>query len=117
MFLHERGAYSTLFFTTYFGSLMIGPIISGPMALHSGWRNFWWLNVAKLGATFVGLIFFFPKIMWHRVHPKELMTHKAGSSSPSDEKIAAHGPEGVDSEKAAVNTCYQIAKRARLGFQ
>jgi MFS family permease len=103
MFLHERGAYNTLYFTTYFGSLMIGHIISGAMALHSGRRNFWWLNVTILGATFASLMFFFPETMWHRVHLKELMTYKTGSSSPSDEKTAAHGLEGVDSEKATAN--------------
>lgn len=43
--------------------------------------------------------------MWHRVHPKELMpAHKTGSTSPSDEEVAAHGLEGIDSEKSAVNT-------------
>jgi hypothetical protein len=58
-----------------------------------------------LGATFVGLIFLFPETMWHRVHPKELMAaHKTGSTSPSDEKVAAHGLDGIDSEKSAVNT-------------
>jgi hypothetical protein len=45
MFLHERGAYNTLYFTTYLGSLMIGHIISGAMALH--------------GATFGGSMWLF----------------------------------------------------------
>jgi MFS family permease len=61
MFLHEHGAYNTLSFTFYFGSLMVGPIISGPMALHSNWRNFWWLNVALHGVILVLLLFLFPE--------------------------------------------------------
>ena len=36
MFLHERGAYNTLYFTFYFGSLMVGPIISGRTGATSG---------------------------------------------------------------------------------
>jgi len=32
IFLHDRGKYNTLYFAFYFGSLMVGPIISGPMA-------------------------------------------------------------------------------------
>jgi hypothetical protein len=58
------------------------------MILHSGRHNFWWLNVGVLGVTFIGLIFFFPETMWHRVHPNELVAqHKTGSTSPSDEKV------------------------------
>jgi len=66
MFLHERGAYNTLYFTFYFGSLIVGPIISGPVAIHSNWRNFFWLNVALHGVLFVLLLFFFPETKWHR---------------------------------------------------
>lgn len=106
MFLHERGAYNTLYFTFYFGSLMIGPIISGPMALHSGWRNFWWLNVALHGVIFILLIFFFPETMWHRLHPKEIIAqHNAQkTTSSSEEKVAASNVEGSDPEKTATRT-------------
>ncbi|KUL89453.1 hypothetical protein ZTR_04492 [Talaromyces verruculosus] len=65
-FLHDRGAYNTLYFTFYFGSLMVGPIISGPMAYHVGWPNFWWLNVALFAVLIILLIFFFPETKWHR---------------------------------------------------
>ena len=60
--------------------------------------------MALLGATFIGVVFFFPETMWHRVHPKEIASqHKTGSSSPSDEKVAAHGLDGADTEKSTVN--------------
>ncbi|KAJ5308607.1 hypothetical protein PENANT_c044G04527 [Penicillium antarcticum] len=71
MFLHERGAYNTMYFTAYFGSLMVGPIIAGPMAEHSGWRSFFWLNVGLLGLTLLLQIFLFPETKWHRAHPDE----------------------------------------------
>ncbi|CAI7643864.1 unnamed protein product [Penicillium glandicola] len=72
MFLHERGAYNTMYFTAYFGSLMVGPIISGPMAQHSGWRSFFWLNVGFLGLVLLLQIFLFPETKWHRIHPDEV---------------------------------------------
>ncbi|KAJ5758312.1 uncharacterized protein N7511_007006 [Penicillium nucicola] len=71
MFLHERGAYNTMYFTAYFGSLMVGPIVAGPMAEHSGWRSFFWLNVGLLGLTLLLQIFLFPETKWHRTHPDE----------------------------------------------
>ncbi|KAL1966227.1 hypothetical protein VTN77DRAFT_4779 [Rasamsonia byssochlamydoides] len=68
-------------------SHQVGPIVSGPMAYHIGWRSFWWLNVALLATVIVPLIFFFPETKWHRVHPKDI--HQGTPSSP----------DGVDSEK------------------
>lgn len=72
MFLHERGAYNTLYFTFYFGSLMVGPIIAGPMAEAVGWRSFFWLNVGVLGAVLLSQVFLFPETKWHRSHPDEV---------------------------------------------
>ncbi|KAI9367279.1 major facilitator superfamily domain-containing protein [Aspergillus egyptiacus] len=69
LFLHERGAYNTLYFTAYFGSLMVGPIIAGPMAQHVGWRHFFWFNTALLGVVLILLIFFFPETKWPRLPP------------------------------------------------
>ncbi|KAJ5971579.1 Major facilitator superfamily domain general substrate transporter [Penicillium vulpinum] len=83
MFLHERGAYNTVYFTAYFGSLMVGPIIAGPMAEHSGWRSFFWLNVGVLGFVLLLQIFLFPETKWHRIHPDEI----AQSASPSESAI------------------------------
>lgn len=71
-FLHDRGKLNTLYFVFYFGSLMIGPIVSGPMAAHVGWRNFWWLNVGVLGFAILLLLFMFPESKWHRAHPSEI---------------------------------------------
>lgn len=40
-FLHTRGLYMGLYWWAYFGSLMVGPIIAGPMAYTVSWRSFW----------------------------------------------------------------------------
>lgn len=98
-FLHDRGAYNTLYFTFYFGALMVGPIISGPMAQHVGWQNFWWLNVALFGILIILLVFFFPETKWHRLHPDELNQQKKAT-------LATSAPENgvkTESETAAVN--------------
>lgn len=67
-FLHDRGKWNTLYWVVYMGSLMVGPIVSGPMAIHVGWRAFWWLNVGLLGASFLLVLFAFPETKWHRPH-------------------------------------------------
>ena len=50
----------------------MGPIIAGPMAFHSNWRNFWWLNVALHGVIFVMILFLLPETLYHRVHATEM---------------------------------------------
>ncbi|KAG2417896.1 hypothetical protein HFD88_000995 [Aspergillus terreus] len=104
-FLHERGLYNTLYFTFYFGSLMVGPIISGPMAEHVGWRSFFWLNVGLLGLALILTICFFPETKWHRVHPSEVSqpheqqtpetssTEKGGDTAHHEEMPAESGAE------------------------
>jgi MFS family permease len=66
IFLHERGVYNTLYFATYFISLMVGPIVGGAMAENVGWRNFWWLNVALNAVALLCCVFLFPETRFHR---------------------------------------------------
>ncbi|KAJ5995988.1 hypothetical protein N7499_012129 [Penicillium canescens] len=103
MFLHERGAYNTMYFTAYFGSLMVGPIIAGPMAEHSGWRSFFWLNVGLLGLTLLLQIFLFPETKWHRTRSDEGTQGQPSSGLATEEsetekpvKITQH--ENVNAE-------------------
>lgn len=83
-FLHDRGFWNTVYWTAYMGSLMVGPIISGPMSDRAGWRSFWWFNVGLVGLSLLMVIFMFPETKWHRLHPEEIAsgTHQ-GSISPS----------------------------------
>ncbi|KAL8709445.1 MAG: hypothetical protein Q9220_005828 [cf. Caloplaca sp. 1 TL-2023] len=111
MFLDRRGTYNTLYFLFYYGSIAVcsgdkahgfiqaGPIISGPMAQYTGWRNFWWLQVAMLGTVIVMLLFGFPETKWHRVHPNELEKNDITNSSSSTEKIKIVASEAEDGLK------------------
>jgi MFS family permease len=84
-FLHDRGKWNTLYWVLYMGSLMIGPIVSGPMAIHVGWRSFWWLNVGLIAVSLVMVVFMFPETKWHRLHPSEMT--KTSQGVISDEKV------------------------------
>lgn len=42
------------------------------MALHVGWRSFWWLNVACFALIICVGVFLFPETKWHRTHPKDV---------------------------------------------
>ncbi|OKO90331.1 hypothetical protein PENSUB_13464 [Penicillium subrubescens] len=109
MFLHERGAYNTLYFTAYFGSLMVGPIIAGPMAEHIGWRSFFWLNVGVLGVVLLFQIFLFPETKWHRVHPDEVAheaTTSANDDSENEKPVEATQQENVNVEDASERDPY-----------
>jgi len=106
-FLHDRGKWNTLYWVVYMGSLMVGPIVAGPMAQHVGWRNFWWLNVALLGMSALMVAFMFPETKWHRAHPSEL-SHDAISKNHStklnSEKIEVTPPESTVSDNGINKT-------------
>ncbi|GIZ42349.1 hypothetical protein CKM354_000562300 [Cercospora kikuchii] len=94
-FLHDRGYWNTLYWVAYMGSLMVGPIVSGSMALHIGWRSFWWLNTGLIALSLIMVIFMFPETKWHRPHPEELLAssqrsvdadYKNGSSADTLER-------------------------------
>ncbi|KAF2862511.1 MFS general substrate transporter [Piedraia hortae CBS 480.64] len=84
-FLHDRGFWMTMYWTFYLSSLMIGPILSGSVSLHVGWRNFWWLNTAMIGVSLLMIIFMFPETKWHRPHPNELGKIDATSDASTKE--------------------------------
>jgi hypothetical protein len=54
------------------------------MAAHVGWRNFWWLNVALTGLSFIMVAFMFPETKWHRLHPDEIDQSSLASSNKQD---------------------------------
>ncbi|KAJ5609578.1 MFS transporter [Penicillium herquei] len=112
MFLHERGAYNSLYFTFLFGALMVGPAIAGVMATKSSWRNFWWLNVALQAAALVAIIFLFPETKWHRANPKDMQNQEQQKSvkfRPShDEKITSDDHvESIEQDRAEVPVAAQ----------
>lgn len=117
-FLHDRGFWNTLYWVVYMGSLMVGPIISGAMSLHVGWRNFWWFNTALIGLSLVMVIFAFPETKWHRKHPEEVMRELAAEgkvSSPTgsleqSEKAEDSGKIGADVTHTATDASTAINK-------
>ncbi|KAJ5417932.1 uncharacterized protein N7487_001482 [Penicillium crustosum] len=108
IFLHDRGAYNTLYFTAYFGSMIVGPILAGSMAEHVGWRSFFWLNVGLLGLVLILQIVLLPETKWHRVHPNEAhgapsTNQKTNESDPEKlvqvsqlENVQVEAPPGQD---------------------
>ena len=82
---------------------MISPIISGAMATHVGWRNFWWLNVALLGLSFIMVLFMFPETKWHRIHPDEVADQTSLSSS-NKEDVSKSEKTPIDSSLLQVDT-------------
>ena len=82
-FLHDRGFWNTVYWVVYMGSLMVAPIISGSMALHVGWRSFWWLNTALIAASILNVLFMFPETKWHRAHPDEVLKNITADAKTS----------------------------------
>ena len=107
-FLHDRGFWNTFYWVWYMGSLMVAPIISGSMALHVGWRSFWWLNTGLIAASIILVIFAFPETKWHRLHPDEILKREAadGKSSPiyGDEKTAGGHNVGASEKSGGITS-------------
>ncbi|KAI1336650.1 major facilitator superfamily domain-containing protein [Xylariaceae sp. FL0016] len=102
VFLHDRGKYNTLYFALYFGSLMVGPIISGAMAFNTGWRSFWWFNTALLLACFLLSVFLFPETRYRRLPETDATANSSKTNNGSGEKVIDPTPashhEGSDVE-------------------
>ncbi|MCJ1284625.1 hypothetical protein MMC26_003959 [Xylographa opegraphella] len=99
-FLDRRGVWNTVYFVFYFGSLAVGPIISGPMAETVGMASFWYLNVAMHAFIFICILFLFPETKWHRMHPDEMRAKGLlPSQQVSDEKVNSTNAENGDLEK------------------
>ena len=57
-------------------SRQLSPVIAGLLAEHTRWQDFWWLNVALLGAAFFVSVFAFPETKWHRHRADEVPNTK-----------------------------------------
>ncbi|KAH9874838.1 hypothetical protein J1614_004325 [Plenodomus biglobosus] len=65
-FLHERGLWTGVYFTGYFMGAFLGPIMSGAIAAHHGWRSFFWLETALAGVAIILIAGTFPETKYHR---------------------------------------------------
>lgn len=91
MFLHERGLYMGIFTCSLFGSLAIGPVVSGVMSLEYDWRSYWWVDFAMFAFLLAWIIAFIPETKWHRSPEKENVqpgTVDAIECEDDDEKLA-----------------------------
>ncbi|KAK4569420.1 hypothetical protein LTR86_003183 [Recurvomyces mirabilis] len=116
-FLHDRGFWNTVYWVFYMGSLMVGPIISGSMALHVGWRSFWWFNTALIALSLIMVIFMFPETRWHRLHPDEVVknlrqTTKQASPTGSTEKV--HPTEATEDPEKFGDPVHQISTHGTM---
>lgn len=64
------------------------------MALHVGWRSFWWLYLAMLVLSLVMVIFMFPETKYHRLHPGEL-----ANSSSARHSMTTKSHSGIVEER------------------
>lgn len=55
---------------------MVGPIVSGVVAEHLGWRTFWHLNTGVLGFVLICCLFLFPETKFSRPHAPEQISLK-----------------------------------------
>ncbi|KAK4504124.1 hypothetical protein PRZ48_005039 [Zasmidium cellare] len=94
-FLHDRGFWNTLYWVAYMGSLMVGPIVSGSMSLHVGWRNFWWFNTGLVALSLIMVIFMFPETKFSR------QTAAVNDRSASPQKSSSSGDTVENAEKVA----------------
>jgi MFS family permease len=96
---------------SYFGSLMIGPIIAGAMTEHVNWQSFWWLNVAAFGVMIIIIVVAFPetKFINREAVEKQLIEagikpkSEAGTSTPTGTTTTTENGGEVD-EAAIENT-------------
>lgn len=102
MFLHERGLYMGIFTCSLFGSLAIGPVVSGVMSQEYNWRSYWWVDFAMFACLLVWIIFFIPETKWHRNPEKENIHPDTLDATADNEKTnAVEHVETTDNEKSA----------------
>lgn len=88
------------------------------MALHTNWKNFWWLNVGVMGIWIILLIFLFPETKWHRVHPKEMLqnlqaTDEKGVAATHVDPKSSNEPSDLSNAEAQMAALSHAATAER----
>src|SRR5271163_479067 len=96
----------TLYMVSYFGAIMIGPIIAGAMTQHINWQSFWWFNVALFGFLILLVLFGFPETKYtgRGEQQQTLTTPSTTGNGESSGKVAgelaeAKSDDGLDTTK------------------
>jgi hypothetical protein len=92
---------------SYFGSLMIGPIISGVMTDHVNWQSFWWLNVAMFAAMIVLIVFCFPETKYTARGDYENAEQNAAANAVGADKNSSKYQHTAEKAAAAANGANQ----------
>ena len=94
------------------------------MAEYSGWRNFWWLNVALHATVFLMCLFGFPETKWHRTHPGEKTNserNNAGSSTTEKtiilNTVPSHDKTGSEITRSPTSQMDPYLGKGRPGKQ
>jgi MFS family permease len=95
-----------MYMLSYFGALMIGPIIAGAMTQHINWQSFWWLNVAMFVALLILIIFCFPETKFI-----DRGGDDSDNASTTDAETTNNGEEVLDNTKSLqpMNTEAEVA--------
>ncbi|ORY24554.1 major facilitator superfamily domain-containing protein [Naematelia encephala] len=119
-FIHERGKWTGIYFTSYFLGLFLGPVISGNIAALHGWRSFFWLSIG-LSALSTGLLALgSPETRWNRsVGSYHYPVPDPVSSSGTANFFANGGVAGTSSfdDKADVDHIERAPNSLRLDEQ
>ena len=100
MFLNERGFWMNVYTWSYFGGVMVGPIVSGSMSERFGWRSFWWLNVAFYAASLAFQLCLHPETYYDR-------RHLVGAAAAPDERspsVRSNASEAAAGKSASSQT-------------
>ncbi|KAF9700183.1 hypothetical protein EKO04_001593 [Ascochyta lentis] len=103
-FLHDRGKWNTLYWVVYMGSLMVGPIVAGPMTEDLGFRSFWWLNAGLIGASFLLVVFMFPETRFKREEPPSVPAKQTYDGEKAQATTLENSSGSEDGEINQVNT-------------
>ncbi|KAF2688427.1 MFS general substrate transporter [Lentithecium fluviatile CBS 122367] len=93
-FLHERGLWTGVYFTGYFLGAFLGPVMSGSIAAHHGWKSFFWLETGLSAFAIFMLALTFPETKYHR-QPNTITVASPGTVSGSEESDFEKQVSGV----------------------
>lgn len=86
--------FLTIISTGYFLGAFLGPVMSGNIAAHHGWKSFFWLETALSAFAIFMIALTFPETKYHRnnsptkaVSPPESIRNGGVVSSPEDSEV------------------------------
>jgi MFS family permease len=94
--------------TGFFMGAFLGPVMSGSMAAHYGWKSFFWLETGLSGLSVILLALTFPETKYHRNSGID------SSLSSSLDRAASSSAEEGDAEKSAVGVSERESRHNQI---